>query len=93
MLGVDEATLEALHSDLAALAPQRVNTIVNFAQNCALNPRSLTAADYDGVREQGVSDEEPTEIVALAALGSFLDTLADGMKVEVDSVFKEALAG
>ena len=28
-----------------------------------------------------------------AALGAFLDTLGDSMKIEVDSVFKEALAG
>ncbi len=92
-LGVEEDTLAALDSNLEALAPQRVQTIVKFAQKCALNPQGLTAADYDAVRDQGIGDQELMEIIALAALGNFLDTLADGMKVQVDSVFKEALGG
>ena len=93
MLGVDEETLAALDSDLATLAPQRVQEIVKFALKCALAPQSLEQADYDRVRDQGVSDQELLEIIGLAALGGYLDTLADAMKVEVDSVFKEALQG
>lgn len=90
-LGVDERTLAALNSDLAALAPKRVQEIVQFAQKCALDPQSLAAADYDAVRDQGVGDDELMEIIALAALANYLDTLADGMKVEVDSPIREAL--
>ena len=92
-LGVDEDTLAALDGNLESLAPQRVQTIVKFAQKCALDPQSLEAADYESVRTQGISDQELMEIIALAALGNFLDTLAEGMKVEVDSVFTEALGG
>lgn len=89
-LGVDEDTLQALGSDLAGVSPQRVQEIVQFAVKCALEPQSLGPADYDGVRAQGVSDQEMLEIIGLAALGNYLDTLADAMKVEVDDVFKEA---
>ena len=32
-------------------------------------------------------------IIALAALGYYLDTLTDAMKIQVDDVFEEALAG
>ena len=92
-LGVEEETLAALDGDLEALAPQRVQAIVKFAQKCALDPQSLKAADYEAVRAQGIGDQELTDIIALSALGNFLDTLADGMKVEVDSVFNEALGG
>ncbi len=92
-LGVEEDTLAALDSNLEALAPQRVQAIVRFAQKCALDPQSLEAADYEAVRAQGIGDQELMEIIALAALGNLLDTLADGMKVEVDSVFTEALGG
>ncbi len=92
-LGVEAETLAALDSNLEALAPQRVQAIVKFAQKVALDPQGLEAADYDTVREQGIGDQELMEIIALAALGNFLDTLADGMKVEVDSVFTEALGG
>lgn len=92
-LGVDEETLAALSGNLEALAPRRVQEIIKFAQKCALAPQSLTAADYDAVRDQGVSDDELTEIIALAAMANYFDTLADCMKIEVDSVIREALRG
>ena len=90
-LGVEEETLSALQDDLSAVAPERVQAIVLFAQKCALNPQELTAGDYDKVREHGVSDEEIIEVVSLAALGNYLDTVADALKVPVDSVFRDAL--
>ena len=92
-LGVDEETLTALAGHLETLAPRRVQEIVKFAIKCAMDPQSLSAADYDAVRDQGIGDDELMEIIALAALANYLDTLADGMKIEVDSVFKEALQG
>ncbi len=92
-LGVEEDTLAALDSNLEALAPQRVQTIVKFAQKCALDPQSLQAADYETVRAQGIGDQELMEVIALAGLGNLLDTLADGMRVEVDSALTEALGG
>ncbi len=92
-LGIDEETLGALVKDLDTLAPRRVQEIIKFALKCAENSSSLTEADYDHVREQGVSDEELTEIIALSALGVYLVILAGGLKVEVDSVFKQALEG
>jgi uncharacterized peroxidase-related enzyme len=92
-IGIDEETLAALDSDLEALAPRRVQEIVKFAQKCAGNPLDLGAADYDAVRQQGVGDEEIVEIITLAALGNFLDTLADSLKLEVDSVIADALRG
>ncbi len=47
----------------------------------------------DAIRAQGVSDEEIIEVISLAALGNYLDTLADALKVPVDSVFRDALGG
>lgn len=92
-LGVEEDTLAALNSDLEALAPRRVQAIVKFAQKVALDPQGLSEPDYEAVREQGVSDGEIMEIISLAALGNYLDTVADAVKSDVDSVIKEALAG
>ena len=92
-LGVDEDTLAALDGNLETLTPQRVQAIIKFAQKCALSPQSLNAEDYDEVRNQGISDQELLEIISLAALGNYLDTLADAMKIEVDSAFTEALGG
>ncbi len=92
-VGIDEETLAALDSDLAGLSPRRVQAIVAFAKKCATDRQSLVDADYDSIREQGVSDEEIVEIISLAALGNYLDTLADSLKVEVDEAIAQALQG
>jgi uncharacterized peroxidase-related enzyme len=92
-VGIDEDTLAALDSDLTGLSPRRVQAIVAFAKKCATDRQSLVDADYDSIREQGVSDEEIVEIISLAALGNYLDTLADSLKVEVDEAIAQALQG
>lgn len=92
-LGVEEDTLAALQSDLEELTPRRVQAIVQFAQRAAMDPQALGQADYEDVRGQGVSDSEILEIIALAALGNYLDTVADAMKIDVDTVIAEALRG
>lgn len=92
-LGVEEATLRSLHGDLSAVTPERTRAIIGLARDAALEPQSLTRADYDDVRRHGVGDRELVEIVGLAALGNYMDTLADGLKVEIDEIVGQALAG
>ncbi len=92
-LGVEEATLRSLQGDLSALAPGRIRAIVDFARTAALDPQALGRAEYDALRRHGVGDRELVEIVGLAALGNYMDTLADGLKVEVDEIVSQALAG
>ena len=81
-VGVDEEMLEALVSNLDAINPRRAQEIIKFAINCVLDPQGLTEADYDRVREQGVSEEELVEIIGWAAFVAYHDTLADAMKFD-----------
>jgi alkylhydroperoxidase family enzyme len=81
-VGVDEEMLEALAGNLNLVNPKRAQEIIRFAVKCALKPLSLVEADYDRVRDQGVSDEELVEIIGWAALAMYNDTLADGMKFD-----------
>ncbi len=90
-LGIDEETLTRLVEDLGNVSPQRIRVIIEFALKASLHPQSLVAADYERVREQGVTDEELAEIILIAAVGKYLDTLADALKIEVDSMVAEAL--
>lgn len=90
-IGVDQETLENLAHDLGNINPKRLQVIIEFALKCALNPQGLEAADYELVREQGVSDEELIQIIFLAALGNFNDTMADSLKSEPDPVLLESL--
>ncbi len=92
-IGIDDNTLQALSSDLEALAPQRVQEIIRFAVKVGTDPQSLVQSDYDRVRDQGVSDEELIEIIFLAAWATFADRIADSMKVRLDQTFVEALEG
>jgi uncharacterized peroxidase-related enzyme len=80
-VGIDEETLESLANNLDEVNPRRVREIISFAIQCALNPQSLTEADYDRVREQGVSEEELVEIIGWAAVVVFNDTISDSMKL------------
>ncbi len=40
----------------------------------------------------GISDSEIIEIVALAALGGYLDAIADALKIDVDEMIAQGLA-
>lgn len=91
-LGIEESTMQSLQGDLSALAPEQTRAIVGFARKAALAPQTLRKPDYDAIRRHGVGDRELVEVVGLAALGNFMDTLADGLKVEVDEIVSQALA-
>ena len=90
-LGVDEDTLKMLTENLSDVEPRRVQAIVDFAVKVSQDGTSLKEEDYDEVRDQGVTEEELVEIIGLAALGNFLDTLADAFKIDVDGPIKNAL--
>jgi uncharacterized peroxidase-related enzyme len=90
-VGIDEDTLSALDNNLGALAPKRVQAIVSFARKCAMEPQSLVDDDYQAVRDLGIGDDEIVEIISLAALGNYLDTIADSLKLNVDEAISEAL--
>jgi uncharacterized peroxidase-related enzyme len=90
-LGVDEDTLTALVQDLGSVNPQRVRAIIEFALKVAKHAKDLSLADYDMVREQGVSDEEIMEIILIAAVSSAIDIIADSMQVEVEGIIRETL--
>jgi uncharacterized peroxidase-related enzyme len=90
-LGVDEETLSALVEDIGNVSPQRIAAIIEFALKVSHDPQGLVAEDYDRVREQGITDEELVEIILIAAIGNYTDTLADALKIEVESLVSEGL--
>jgi uncharacterized peroxidase-related enzyme len=90
-LGIDEAALDTLIEDLPNFSPQRVRVIIEFALKVAHDRKNLVAEDYDRVRAQGISDAELVEIILIAALGIYYDTVADTLKVDVDHEVTEAL--
>ncbi len=80
-VGIDEEMLEALVNNLDQVTPRRAQEIIRFAVKCALEPLTLTEADYDRVREQGVSEQELVEIIFWASYAMLNDTWADAAKM------------
>jgi uncharacterized peroxidase-related enzyme len=91
-LGVDEQTLSALVQDLGNVTPQRVRVIIEFALKVSQDPQGLIAEDYQRVRAEGVSTAELLEVILIASVGKFNDTLADALKIDVDDMVAEALS-
>jgi uncharacterized peroxidase-related enzyme len=90
-LGIDEETLSAVVEDLGNVSPARVRAIIQFALKVSHAPQNLVAADYERLREMGVTDAELVEIVHIAAIGKYGDTLADALKIPVDALVAQAL--
>jgi len=80
-VGVDEEMLEALINNLDYVSPERVREIIQFTVKCAVEPLSLTEADYDRVRDQGVSEQELVELIFWAGYAMLNDTMADAAKL------------
>jgi len=92
MVGVDETMLSAVGNNLGSVTPERVQAIVAFGIKAAMSSADLTEADYDKLRDMGISDSEIVEIVALSGLGVYLDIVAESLKIEVDVMVKQGLA-
>jgi alkylhydroperoxidase family enzyme len=92
MVGVDESMLAAVGNNLGSVTPERVQAIVAFGVKAAMSTGDLTDADYDKLRDMGISDSEIVEIVALSGLGVYLNIVADALKIEVDDMIKQGLA-
>jgi alkylhydroperoxidase family enzyme len=90
-LGVDEETLEKMAHNLDDVSPKRLQVIIRFALQCAFDPQGLTAEDYERVREQHISDDEMAQIIFVAALANFNDTLADSFKIDPEREVLEGL--
>jgi uncharacterized peroxidase-related enzyme len=91
MLGMDEDTLAAMAKDLPSVNPARLRVIVEFCIKVSQFPQQVDRADFNALRDQGVSDAEILELVTLTALAVASDIFADALKMPVDPMVLEAL--
>jgi len=59
-----------------------------YAEKITASPSSMTLDDLNSLREH-FSEEQTLDIVAIASLFNFIDRIADGLGVELDSVLKQ----
>jgi len=62
-----------------------------YAEKITANPSSMTLDDLNSLREH-FSEEQTLDIVVIASLFNFIDRIADGLGVELDSVLKQLAA-
>jgi alkylhydroperoxidase family enzyme len=59
-----------------------------YAEKITASPSSMTLDDLNGLRAH-FSEEQTLDIVVIASLFNFIDRIADGLGVELDSVLKQ----
>lgn len=74
--------------DNAAL-PACDRAVMMFATRFAAEPGSVGESDFDALREQGLTQDDIAEVVAMASLALVLTTLANGLGPELDEPIAE----
>ena len=84
-MGVPQEQIISCASDPEmADVPSPHREIIQFAIKAAGNPNSITTADYETLREVGVTNEEIMEAGMMAAFTNFINTWADLSGIPVD---------
>ena len=87
MLGVEAVEIDALVANVANISPARVRDIILFGLKCARDPQGLTEPDFDVLRGHGLGQSEIMEIIAMAALAVYANTIADATGMPPDEMF------
>lgn len=84
-LGIDKDVIERAAKDpTLSEFPPAYRAAVAFSLKAARDPRSVTDADRDALRDAGWSDGEIMEVVMLVAYTHFTNTWADVSGIPVD---------
>ena len=85
MMGVASDVVNSCVRDpLNAPIPAAHQHMINFALKVNTDPTSVTDADYETLRDYGMSDEEILEVVSMASFAQFLNTWADVSGIQID---------
>ena len=90
-MGIDGEMLSALVKDLGNVSPERIRAIIEFALRAARHAQDVEAGDFERLREQGVTDEEIMEILLVAAMSRYTNTLSDVLRIDVDPAVADTL--
>ncbi|MEQ8674566.1 MAG: carboxymuconolactone decarboxylase family protein [Aggregatilineales bacterium] len=86
-LGISDNVLEMLVSDFEACPlPEREKTIIKFGLTAGTKPQSLTAEDYESLRNHGLDTGEIFEIIATANLFTEVNQYTDAISLEIDAL-------
>jgi uncharacterized peroxidase-related enzyme len=89
MLGVEPSALEDLLANVKDISPVKVRDIIAFGLKCASDPQSLTDEDFATLRGHGLGQSEIMEVIAMAALALYANTIADATGMPADDMFSQ----
>ena len=70
--------------------PSSYKTAIRIITACALAPKAVSGQDYEELRDEGYSDQEIQELLALADLTNMVNTIADISGIHIDNELMEA---
>ncbi|MEJ2447394.1 MAG: hypothetical protein P8Y37_05560, partial [Anaerolineales bacterium] len=79
----------------AYISLQQADDAISWAEKCLKitekNPEEME--DFDRLRAQGVTDDEIMQILLVAAMSRYTNTLSDALQIDVDPAIIETLDG
>ncbi|MBB3192436.1 carboxymuconolactone decarboxylase family protein [Halomonas cerina] len=87
LMGPDAAR-EAVTGEGEALS-EAERAMMAFAGKVACRAQAVTAEDIDGLRAQGLADDEIFDLVAVVAARAFFTRILDGVGAEADAAYRE----
>jgi uncharacterized peroxidase-related enzyme len=60
----------------------KTRAMLDYASKLTRQPQSVTKADFDGLKEQGLTEDEILSTVLVTCTFAFMTRLADGLGVE-----------
>jgi uncharacterized peroxidase-related enzyme len=83
---------QALDSVSAALAPAD-EALLAYAEKLTRTPGAMTSTDVSALRDHGLTDRAIHDACAIAAYFAFVNRIADGLGVDLESVPGAPTAG
>ncbi len=81
-----EGLLSALEQDhTRAVLDEADRVILDYATKLTLTPREMNAGDVQGLRDVGLDDRAIHDVCAITAYFNFVNRMADGLGVELES--------
>jgi len=78
--------VDALSRDYrTAILEEAERTMLDFAAKLTLTPQQMAEADVHALRQQGFDDRAIHDIVVVTAYYAFVNRVADGLGVELES--------
>ncbi len=84
--GQQDALVSALTTDLARASLDAADRVMlEYALKLTLTPAEITAGDVDTLRRAGFDDRGIHDICAIVGYFAFVNRIADGLGVELES--------